>query len=372
VVPGLNLIGKHTDVRACVDLQYWQAKGVMFLGTGDNTSFLAKSGGFFSFGKKKEPAQSPGCLVSLINGKKSPTDIGDYNFERAWFMDFQQPAGTLDWCEATGTLLCAEDSGSIHLITPDDSNLMKYSAPVYLKVHADRVNKIVYDETRKVIYSIGDDRKFKESSLEKKRIINEFEVSSKRPNCLFVNKEVRVAFVGDAEGNVKIIDLARNPPTCINNIKASTKDSVSCLHVRSNLIFCGCAESGKIPVYFLEDPKNSASHAVLKYTFTGYPGITCLKYWKEKGLVYVGHSNGVLSVFCKYISIASPFCTLRSPRRLQSTRRPHQLHQNLLQGRNRRHRFPGQNRQVLGTPDRLDGPQNPLQGETAERERLHR
>jgi WD40 repeat protein len=318
VIPGLNLIGKHTDTRACVDLQYWQAKGVMFLGTGDSASFLAKSGGFFSFGKKKEPTLSPGCLVSLINGKKNPTDIGEFNFDKAWYMDFQQPAGALDWCESTGTLLCAEDSGSIHLITPDDSNLMKYSAPVYLKVHADRVNKIVYDETKKVIYSIGDDRKFKETSMEKKRIVNEFEVSSKRPNCLFVNKEVRVAFVGDSEGNVKIIDLARNPPTCINNIKASTKDSVSCLHVRSNLIFCGCAESGKIPVYFLEDPKSSSAHAVLKYTFVGYPGITCLKYWKEKGLVYVGHSNGVIAVFCKYISINNPFCRRSSPRRLQS------------------------------------------------------
>jgi len=344
----------------------------MFVGTGDASSFLAKSGGFFSFGKKKEPALSPGCLVSLINGKKNPTDIGEYNFEKAWYMDFQHPAGTLDWCEATGTLLCAEDSGSIHMITPDDSNLMKYSAPIYLKVHSDRVNKIVYDETKKVIYSIGDDRKFKETSMEKKRIVNEFEVSSKRPNCLFVNKEVRVAFVGDGEGNVKIIDLARNPPTCINNIKASTKDAVSCLDVRSNLIFCGCAETGKIPVYFLEDPKSSAAHAVLKYTFVGYPGITCLKYWKEKGLVYVGHSNGVLAVFCKYISITNPFCRRASPRRLQGARRTHQLHQGLPQRRSRRHRLPGQIRQVLGSSSRLDGPQNTVQRKTTARKRIRR
>lgn len=306
---GLNLIGVHVDTRACVDFQYWIEKGVMFLSTGDQSSFLAKSGGFFSFGKKKEPSQTAGCLNTLIQIKKAG-EIGDYHFDKAWFMDFPVAAGSIDWCEESGTLYCAEDSGTIHSILPDVNNLMKYSAPTYLKVHTDKINKIIFDEGKKVLYSIGDDRKFKETNLDKKKILNEFEVSSKRPNCMFISKEQRVAYVGDAEGNVKIIDLNRNPPTCVNNIKANSKDSIVSIDVRSNLICCGCAETGKIPVYHLDDPKSSSSQPVLKYTLNGYPGISCVRYWKEKGLVYVGHNNGVLAVFCKYITIQNPFCKL--------------------------------------------------------------
>lgn len=307
---GLNLVGRHTDARPIYDMQYWQEKNVLFVSTGESASLLAKTGGLFSFGKKKEPTKAAGSLVSMINGKKGPGDIGEYNFEKGWCMDFPVPSGPIDWSESTSTLYCGEDSGSIHCISVDADNLIKYSCPTMIKVHASRINKLYYDEGKKTVYSIGDDRKFKETSIEKKKILNEFEVSGKRPNCMFVEKDLRVAYVGDGDGNVKLIDLNRNPPSCINNIKANTKDSVSSIYVRNNLIFCACAETGKIPVYHLEDPKNSSSQAVLKYTFQAYPGVSCIRYWKEKGLLFVGHLNGTLAVFCKYISIAFPFCRL--------------------------------------------------------------
>ena len=198
----------------------------------------------------------------------------------------------------------------MHFIKPDSSNTMKYSEQFFLKVHVDRIVKMYVDEERKLVYSIGEDRKFKVVNIDKKSIHTEFEVSGKRPNCMFVDDEIRVAYVGDSEGNVKIIDLARNPPTCVNNIKVNSKDSVSSIDVCNNLIFSGLHDTGKITVHHLADPKSSACQAALKYTFNGYKGISVVRYMKDRSELYVGHSSGVVSVFNKYATIDHPFCRL--------------------------------------------------------------
>lgn len=50
----------------------------------------------------------------------------------------------------------------------------------------------------------------------------------------------------------------------------------------------------------------------LKYTFSCYKGITALKFLRERSELVVGHSNGVVSVYSKYVSIDYPFCTFLS------------------------------------------------------------
>ena len=50
----------------------------------------------------------------------------------------------------------------------------------------------------------------------------------------------------------------------------------------------------------------------LKFTYIGYKGISCIKFWKERNELWVGHQNGILCVFNKYASIETPFCKLRA------------------------------------------------------------
>lgn len=255
-VPNPALVGNHKETRSIMDFQYWTSQKLMFLTLGDQSSFLTKSS-LFSFGKKKDPVQTPGSLSAYLQGKRDSKDIGQFNFEQQWWMNFPVVSTSLDWSEKLGILVCGEDSGTLHFVKPYESNPMKYDELFFLKVHSERINKVVIDEDKKVIYTISDDRKFKETSFDKKKINNEFEVSSKKPNCMFVDKETKVAYVGDSEGNVKIIDLAKNPPTVINNIKVNSKDSIVGIDVSNNLIFSGCADSGKVFVHHLPEPKNS-------------------------------------------------------------------------------------------------------------------
>lgn len=252
-----GLIGKHAESRCIYDFQYWSSQKMMFLSSGEATTFLQKTGGLFSFGKKKETAQASGALQAFIQGKKDSKDIGDWNFEQQWWLNYPVAATAIDWSEKLGLLVSAEDSGTLHFIKPNESNSMKYEEQFFLKVHNDRVIKLIIDDERKLVYSIGEDRKFKETSIEKKRVNNEFEVSGKRANCMQIDKELRIAYVGDSEGNVKIIDLAKNPPSCINNIKINSKDVVTALDTANNLIFTGCQDSGKITVHHMADPKSS-------------------------------------------------------------------------------------------------------------------
>lgn len=252
-----GLLGKHAETRSVMDLQYWAAQKMLFLASSDTTSFLAKSS-IFSFGKKKDPVQTIGALQAFLHGKKDSKDIGDWNFEQQWWMNFPMATTALSWSEASGLLILGEDSGTMHFIKPSDSNSTKYEETFFLKVHTDRIVKIVADEERKLVYSIGEDRKFKETSIDKKRVNIEFEVSGKRPNCMSVDLALRLAYVGDSEGNVKIIDLGKNPPTCINNIKVNSKDHVAGIDISGDgLIYSGCQDTGKITVHHLADPKSS-------------------------------------------------------------------------------------------------------------------
>lgn len=157
---------------------------MMYLSCGDTKTLMEKTGGLFSFGKKKEPTVSNGALVSYLQGKKDSKDIGDWNFEQQWSMNFPVASTAVDWSDKLGLLVVGEDSGTMHFIKPDQSNTMKYEEQFFIKVHNDRIIKLFIDSDKKLVYSIGEDRKFKEVSIDKKRVNNEFEVSGKRPNCM--------------------------------------------------------------------------------------------------------------------------------------------------------------------------------------------
>jgi hypothetical protein len=251
----LMLVGSHTENRSIMDFQWWPQSKMLFLVVSDLSTFIAKTS-LFSFGKKKETVTTTGSLSGYLQTKKEG-EIGDFHFEQQWWMNFPVAATALDWSPKMGIMVCGEDSGTLHFIKPSEADPKKYDELFFLKVHAERITRIIIDEDKKVVYSISEDRKFKETSIDKKRINNEFEVSSKRPNCMYVDKEQKVAYVGDAEGNVKVIDLAKNPPTCVNNIKVNAKDSISCIDVSGTQIFAACEATGKILVYTLSEPKNS-------------------------------------------------------------------------------------------------------------------
>lgn len=250
-----NLIGTHAETRSVLDFQYWEAQKLMFLALGDFSNILQKSG-LFSFGKKKEPVETPGSFTAYLQGKKDSKEPGDFNFQKQWWINSQVPCTASDWSQKFCLLVVGDGGGTLKFIKPYDSNPMKYDEVSSIKVHNDRVIQVVFDEDKKVVYSIGEDRKFKATSWEKKSILNEFEVSAKRPNCMFVDRTARLAYVGDAEGNCRVIDLNKNPPSCINSIKIHQKDSVTSIDCSGSYLFAACHDSGKILAYSYPDPRD--------------------------------------------------------------------------------------------------------------------
>ncbi len=253
---GPSLLGKHSETRFVMDLHYWVESKMMFLVNADLSNFIQKSG-LFSFGKKKEPTQTPGNIAGYIQGKLDASQIGDYNFTQQWWMNYPTAATKAAWAPNLGMLVVGEDSGMMHFLKPSPTNSLKCEEAFVLKVHTDRLAAVDIDEDRKLAYSVGEDKRFKVINIDKKRVDSEFECSSKKINCMYVDKEVKVAYVGDSEGNVKVIDLTRNPPSCVNNIKVNSKDSIVAVCVSGQLVFSACAESGKVHVHSLPDPKNS-------------------------------------------------------------------------------------------------------------------
>lgn len=261
LMKGPNLVGSHVETRSILDLHYWKEVDMLLLVNGDLSSFIQKSG-LFSFGKKKEPAQTPGNVAGYTQGKTDETHIGDYNFKQQWWMNYPSASTKAVWVPKLEMLICGEDSGMMHFLKPSATNVLKCDESFVIKVHSERLSAIDVDESRKVAYTVGEDRKFKVIDIDKKRVSSEFEASSKKLLCMHVDKENRIAYVGDGEGNVKIIDLNKNPPTCTNNIKVAPKDSIVAINVVNNLIYSACAESGKVFVHTLTDPKNSVSYSL--------------------------------------------------------------------------------------------------------------
>ena len=259
LVKSPNLLGVHKETRSILDLHYWSEANMLFLVNADLSGFIQKSG-LFSFGKKKEPTQTPGSMAGYCQSMPEDGQACDYNFKQQWWMNYPSASTRAVWSSELEMLICGEDSGMMHFLKPCATNMLKCEELFVVRVHTDRMTAIAIDEQRKLVYSVGEDRKFKVVDIDKKRVSSEFEISGKKVNCMHVDRESRIAYVGDSEGNVKVVDLSKNPPTCTNNIKVITKDSVVAINVVKSQIYSGCAETGKIFIHTLPDLQSSVSH----------------------------------------------------------------------------------------------------------------
>lgn len=257
LITGPNLVGKHGESRSIMDIQFITEGKLLVLVNADLSGFIQKSG-LFSFGKKKEAPQTPGNIAGYIQGKTDATQIGDYNFQQQWWMNYPSPATKALWCPKLELLICGEDSGMMHFLKPSLTNTLKCEEAFAIKVHSDRLTALAVDEEKRQAYSVAEDRKFKVIDVDKKRVSSEFEISNKKVTCMHVDTEGRLAFVGDAEGNVKVVDLAKNPPSCICSIKVTSKDSIVSLNLVNKVLYSACAESGKIFVHTIGDVRNAA------------------------------------------------------------------------------------------------------------------
>jgi WD40 repeat protein len=263
LMKGPNLVGTHRETRSILDMHYWSEANMLMLVNADLSGFIQKSG-LFSFGKKKEPTQTPGSVAGYCQSLPDDGQSADYNFKQQWWMNYPSASTRAVWSSKHGLLICGEDSGMMHFLKPCATNMLKCDELFVLKVHSDRMTSIAIDEERKLVYSVGEDRKFKVVDIDKKRVSSEFEISGKKVNCMHVDKESRTAYVGDAEGNVKVIDLSKNPPTCTNNIKVASKDSIVALNLVKNQLYSGCAETGKVFIHSLPDPTTSVDSAHIR------------------------------------------------------------------------------------------------------------
>ena len=81
LVKSPNLLGVHKETRSILDLHYWPEANMLFLVNADLSGFIQKSG-LFSFGKKKEPTQTPGSVAGYFQSMPEDCQAGDYNFKQ--------------------------------------------------------------------------------------------------------------------------------------------------------------------------------------------------------------------------------------------------------------------------------------------------
>lgn len=258
VVASPLMVGTHSETRAICAFSYFPQLKSLYLSVANRSTFIQKSG-FFSFGKKKEAPETQGALLAYVHGKSEPNQIGDFNLTKKWWVNSTSSMTALEYVESQRLLLVGDESGVLKLIKVFDHSDERFEEIGSSKFHSAAIVDMKFNEDKKVVYTIGEDRRFKQISLEKKLVLNEFEVANKKPTCLRFSRESSLAYVSDSEGNIKIFDTNKNPPICVNSFKGGNKEAVTTFEISGNLIFAACGESGKVGVFLFADPKNSVS-----------------------------------------------------------------------------------------------------------------
>lgn len=219
------------------------------------------------------------------------------------------------------------DNGDIYVYGFDPANPLSkdnIEETHHAKAHSSRVMRVIFDEKNDRIFSVSDDKKLRVAGTKSKE---ETSLKGFESGCtdMAFNPETKVAIVTDSGNHFYVIDMGHTVPAMNVRIKVEVAGPLRGLDVdwKSNLIFLCSYNDGVISIYRSTDLADTnlkpEPHALIKC----FTKCRCLKYWKERNEIYVGYSNGYMTVFKLDIEnikgklIAMPTCNLPLIVRLQ-------------------------------------------------------
>lgn len=180
----------------------------------------------------------------------------EYSFDKLWAKSYPVQTGIINWDSESSTLSVGLDNGKIYFykVSPD-SNFMQYEELCELKPHTGRVMGIAFDFKTGYIYSCSSDKKFIVSEINFQESITEVTIGSHGFTNLVCDKKNERLFLSNEVGVVFVYSYSTYPPTLLNTIQTSSKESLRGIHVdyRKFYIFTA-SQQGKICVLELGHP----------------------------------------------------------------------------------------------------------------------
>ncbi len=241
--------------------------------------------------------------------KKSKTDdiihaeqsaIGYFNYEKIFDMGFKFQVISLAWSKEFQQFAVGLDSGDIFVLNYDPTNLKGFSKQMtFLGAHAKRVMRLVFDEKKFVLYSIGEDKKFVTIDLALEAITNKLTLPGGKLTDMIYNKGKNQCYVSDNVNSIYIINLEKKYPELFQKVNAQMKGPIRGLFgfFEHNVFIASSHGDGVIKAF--KNPNitdlNSQFNCVLY--IQGPMNPRCLYYWAERKELWVGCSKGVVSCY---------------------------------------------------------------------------
>jgi WD40 repeat protein len=246
-----------------------------------------------------------GNLEAWIRTKKG-TD--KFYYERLYLKTFKSQAICLEFNEKLGLVAVGLDNGVISINLFERNNPHNTSEVFGDKVHSGRVMRILVDERHGLLYSVGEDKYLRVLDLKSKVVVGEVYVSSKKPTEMVIDRASRIAYIADRNGSIVVVNLESNPPRVTQVVKTSSEGTIRGLEAdfENKRLYCTCYDDGYIHTFKLFDPKDPEGRIEKASSVKGAPGPRVIRWWAERGELFVGHQGGLISVFNPNLNTTGP------------------------------------------------------------------
>ena len=136
-----------------------------------------------------------------------------FNYHKMFDMAFKFQVISLAWSKEYQMFAVGLDSGDIFVLGYDLVSMKGFSKQIcFPTVHAKRVMKIVFDEKKFILYSIGEDKKFISIDLASEAVLNKLLLPGNKLTDMIINYKTQQCFVSDKDASIFVVGLNKKYP----------------------------------------------------------------------------------------------------------------------------------------------------------------
>jgi WD40 repeat protein len=230
-----------------------------------------------------------------------------YQYDRLWLKTFKSQAICLDFNEMLNLVAVGCDNGTLNLFQFNKDDPLKYTEITGDKIHTARIMNVIIDERANCVYTISEDRNFTIFDLKANCITSETVISTKKLTEMVVDFRNKIAYVADRGGSINVVYIG-SPPSAKQIVKTSSEGAIRGLEqdFMNKRIYCTCHDDGYLHAFRLVDPTDPEGRIEKISSTKGAPKPRVLRYWADRNEMYVGHQDGLISVFNFQINTTGP------------------------------------------------------------------
>lgn len=250
--------------------------------------------------EKKDPNMVLLAVGHLECFQRKKTSDGKFEFKEAWKKKFKSQAICITFCESSRLLAVGCNDGSIHAVDLSGSQLDTRPETIdRFKLHGGRVMAISIDAKNKIIHSIGEDNYLRSLNFTSKSQSQSLYVSKHKLCDFFVDHKNQIAYCADRKGNLAVVTLKTEPYAVKQYFKSTGKGPIRSMQVdlEEGILFCSTYKDCSLHIFRLTNTTSPEARIEKLKTLFGSPNPRCIAYWKSRKEVWVGHKDGLVSVF---------------------------------------------------------------------------